>query len=187
MSRSEKAQATSDAPNPTHMKLRPEGLGLEDLILLDKEEADADSQLIMREIACYISYIDDECTLPLFLYEKYDEKERNMQIYMLHNVFHSNLAEFKEFFRGYYAIPDHQHHDTNPEKGLTNTELYHFLESLDWEKIYELCRRHCGTEVVASYFKALTDFDYATERAKYPVKKWDGTPIWYTDENGRYI
>lgn len=187
ISRSEEAQSRSDAPNPTHMKLRPEGLGLEDLILLDEEEADADSQLVMREIAYYISYIDSECTCPLFLYEKYDEEERECQIHMLHSVFHSNLAEFKEFFRGYYATPDNQHHERNLEEGLTNTELYHFLESLDWEKIYELCRRHCGTEIVASHFKALTGFDYATERAKYPVEKWDGTPMWATDENGRYI
>jgi hypothetical protein len=186
-SRSEKVQATSDAPNSIYMKLRPKGLGLEDLILLDEEETDTEAQLVMREIASYINFLDPECTDPLFLYQEYDEEERELQIHMLHRVFHSSLAEFKEFFRGYYATPDNQIHERNLEEDLTVTELYRFLESLDWKKIFELCRRHCGTEVVASHFKALTGFDYASERAKYPVEKWDGTPLWATDENGRYI
>jgi hypothetical protein len=106
---------------------------------------------------------------------------------MLHWIIHSSLAEFKEYFRGYYATPDNQYHQNNLEEGLASTELYRFLEGLDWGKIIEPCRRHCDTEVVASRFKASTGFDYASEKEKYPLEKWDGTPMWATDENGRYI
>lgn len=186
-SRLGEAHTASDDPNATYMKLRPEGLGLEDLILLDEDEADADTQLVMREIAGYISYVGPGYTCPLCLYGEYDDDERQFQILMLHRVFHSSLAEFKEYFRGYYSTPDNQHHEHNLEQSLTSKELYRFLEGLDWEKILELCRRHCNSEVVASHFKGLTGFDYASEREKYPIEKWDAIPRWPMNENGRYI
>ena len=167
--------------NAAHIKLDP--YGLLDLILRNEDEADSDSELMMRDIAGYIA--DPDCS-ELLGYAVSSDKDKRSLIEMFHLVFHSGLEEFTEYFRGYYGTPDNETHAINLEEGRTNTELYAFLEKLDWPIILELCRRHSDVDSVARLFQAWTGSDYAAERERYPVKAWDGTPRWPM-ENGKYL
>lgn len=160
---------------------------LSDLIALDMNEADPISQLIIEEVASFISYSGPEYLGPLSLYADYNEEDRRHLIWQLHLVFHSHLEEFIEYFRGYYATPDNQTHKANVETGLTSLELQEFLDRVDWGTVFRLCRRHCRPMVVAKHFKSLTGCEYESERVKYPVEEWTGTPRWPMDANGVYI
>lgn len=167
--------------NAAHIKLDP--YGLLGLILRNEDEADSDSELMMRDIAGYIAGPD--CS-ELLGYAVSSDKDKRSLIEMFHLVFHSGLEEFTEYFRGYYGTPDNETHAINLEEGRTKTELYAFLEKLDWPIILELCRRHSDVDSVARLFQAWTGFDYAAERERYPVKAWDGSPRWPM-ENGKYL
>lgn len=152
---------------------------LSELILLNEDDLDEDSRLVMWEIA---NYVYDE----LEGYSESNEEDRAHLIWMFHLIFHSSLAEFTEYFRGYYATPDNQLHQQNIEAGNTSKELYQFLDGLDWSMIYEACRRESDIESISKIFKNETGFEYSVERARYPVKQWDGSPRW-TMLDGKYI
>lgn len=169
-----------------HMKLRLEGLGLSDLILLDDDEVDSNTQLVLREIAYYINDKNKDCGDALLTYDEFDEDDREHIIWMFYLVFHSNIDEFTEYFRGYYASPDNQLHEMNIESGNTSIELYEFLNTLDWSEIFTICRRHCNTETISSLFSAWTGYDYEEERARYPAQQWDGKPRWEM-KAGKYL
>jgi len=177
----EDAANQPNCANAGHIKLDP--YDLVDLILRDEDEADSDTQLVMRDIAGYI--VDPDCS-ELLGYAVSRDKDKQSLIEMFHLVFHSGLDEFTEYFRGYYGTPDNKTHAINLEEGRTKTELYAFLEKLDWPKLYKLCRRHSDVDSVAGLFKAWTGVDYAAERERYPVEAWDGTPRWPM-ENGKYL
>ena len=144
---------------------------LSELILLNEYDLNEDSRLVMWEIA---NYVYDE----LEGYSNSDEEDRAHLIWMFHLVFHSGLAEFTEYFRGYYATPDNQLHQLNIEAGNTSKELYEFLEDLEWSMIYEACRRESDIETISKIFKEESGFDYSEERARYPVIQWNGSPRW---------
>jgi len=169
-----------------HMKLRPEGLGLSDLVLLDDDKVDSNTQLVMKEIAYYINEEDKECGDALLTYDEFDDDDRELIIWKFYLVFHSNKDHFTEYFRGYYATPDNQLHEMNIESGNTSIELYEFLNTLDWSEIFTICRRHCNTEIISSLFSAWTGYDYEEERARYPVQQWDGNPEWEM-KDGKYL
>jgi hypothetical protein len=156
-----------------------EPMKLSELILLNEDDLDDDSRLVMWEIA---NYVHDE-------FEEYSESaddDRAHLIWMLHLLFHSDLAEFTEYFRGYYGTPDNQLHQLNIKASNTSKQLYIFLEGLDWSSIYEACRRESDIESISKIFKDETGFDYIEERERYPVKQWDGSPRWKM-VNGMYI
>jgi hypothetical protein len=169
-----------------HMKLRPEGLGFSELILRDVNEVDSHNQLVIREIAYYINDIDRECGDALLTYEEFDDDQREHMIWMFYIVFHSELDEFTEYFRGYYASPDNKLHEINFENGNTDVEVYEFLDALDWKVVFNTCRKHCNSEGIASMFSAWTGFNYEEEKDKYPVDKWDGKPRW-SMKDGKYL
>jgi hypothetical protein len=156
-----------------HIKLRTEpGMCIAELILRDEDDADGDSRLVMHEIAHYVSEYE------LYMYADLDDDDQRHLISILHLVFHSALPQFSEYFRGYYATPDNQIHERNLEEGLTRIDLNQLLDGIDWDKICDLCRRHCSIDVICRIFAAATGLNYATERNKYPVEKWDGHPAW---------
>lgn len=152
---------------------------LSELILLNEDDLDEDSRLVMWEIA---NYVYDE----LEEYGESDEEDRAHLIWMLHLIFHSGLSEFTEYFRGYYATPDNQLHQLNIDEGNTSKELYEFLDDIDWPLIYEACRRESDIESISKIFRNETGFEYSEERARYPVKQWDGSPRWKMVD-GKYI
>jgi hypothetical protein len=170
-----------------HIKIDPYDLMdliLRDLILRDEAEADSDAQLVMHEIADLLA-----CGGRLFGYADYDDELKESLIRIFNLMFHSGLDEFTDFFRGYLVFHsglEDKIHDRNLEEARTKTELYAFLEKLDWSRIFELCRRHCDVDSVARLFQAWTGFAYAAERERYPVEAWDGTPRWPM-ENGKYL
>ena len=180
-------EIAADSPtgaNAAHTKLDPYDavdLMLRSLILRDADEAESDTQLVMREIADLLA-----CGTDLPGYGVADDEDKASYIWMLDLVFHSGLDEFTDYFRGYYGAPDNKIHATNLEEGRTRTELYALLETLDWPAILELCRRHADVDSIARIFQAWTGLDYAAERARYPVEAWDGTPRWAMAE-GRYL
>jgi hypothetical protein len=161
-----------------HIKLDP--CELMNLILRDEDEADTDTQLMMQEIACYIELSD------LIHYSDSSPQDQRFVIWMFHIVCHSGLEEFTEYFQGYYGTPDNEIHVMHLEEGKTKTELYAFLEKLDWNRIFSLCRRHSDADSVSRIFQAWTGLDYAAERARYPVEAWDGAPRWPM-EDGKYL
>ena len=177
-------QPTCTAP---HIKLDPYDLLdliLRDLILRAEAEADSDTQLAMHEIADLLAYGGN-----LFGYADYDGELKKSRIWIFNLVFHSCLDEFTDFFRNYLVFNsglEDKIYDRNLEEGRNKTELYAFLEKLDWPIIFELCRRHSDVDSVARLFQAWTGFDYAAERERYPVKAWDGKPRWPM-ENGKYL
>lgn len=157
---------------------------LRDLILRDEAEADSDAQLVMHEIADLLT-----CGGRLFGYADYDDELKESLIRIFNLVFHSGLDEFTDFFRGYLVFHsglEDKIHDRNLEEARTKTELYAFLEKLDWPIIFELCRRHSDVDSVARLFQAWTGFDYAAERERYPMEARYGTPRWPM-ENGKYL
>jgi len=120
-----------------------------------------------------------------YAYDDYEDRENLLGI--MHIVFNSCLDEFTDYVRWFLVSSglEKEIHNRDLKEGRTKTELYAFLEKLDWPRIFELCRRHSDDGSVARLFQKWTEFDYAAERERY-VKAWDGTPIWPM-ENGKYL
>ncbi len=154
-----------------------------ELILVDRDEASANEQLVMMVIADYIQDGSDE---ELSEYGEMDEDDRAHIIWQFNIWMHSGLDDFTEYFRGYYSTPDNGFHDEYLEDGSTDLELYRFLDTLDWSLIYEACRRHCDLETISKRFNSVTGFCYQRERLTYPPQVWDGKPRWKMSE-GRYL
>jgi hypothetical protein len=154
-----------------------------ELMLADRDEADWNEQLVMMVIADYIQDGPDE---ELSDYAELDEEDRSHIIWQFNVWIHSGIDEFTEYFKGYYSTPDNGFHDEYVDDGCTSLELYKFLNTLDWSRIYRICRRYCDVNTISTSFFDVTGFDYAEERAKYPVEIWDGRPRWKT-VNGLYV
>lgn len=167
-----------EVPNGVHIKLDPSEL--KNLILRNEDKVDTDTQLMMREIACYIELND------LLDYSASSSRDQLFIIWMFHIVCHSGLEEFTEFFRGYYGTPDNEIHVRHLVEGKTQMELYAFLDKLDWGSIFSLCRLHCDAVSVSRIFQVWTGLDYLAERARYPVEAWDGAPRWPMVD-GKYL
>lgn len=154
-----------------------------ELMLADRDEADWNEQLVMMVIADYIQDGPDE---ELSDYDELDEEDRAHIIWQFNIWLHSGIEEFTEYFKGYYSTPDNGFHDEYIDDGSTGLELYEFLDTLDWSRIYNICRRYYDEQTISARFFDVTGFDYIEERAKYPVEAWDGTPRWKTI-NGLYV
>jgi hypothetical protein len=154
-----------------------------ELMLADRDEADWNEQLVMIVIADYIQDGPDE---ELSDYAEQDEEDRAHIIWQFNVWIHSGIEEFTDYFKGYYSTPDNGFHDEYVEDGSTSLELYDFLNTLDWTSIFRICRRYCDVNAISTRFFDVTGFDYAEERAKYPVEAWDGTPRWTTID-GLYV
>lgn len=160
-----------------------EHLSLIELMLADRDEADWNEQLVMMVIADYVQDGPDE---ELSEYAEFDEEDRAHIIWQFNVWIHSEIEEFTDYFKGYYSTPDNGFHDEYIEDGSTSLELYEFLDTLDWSRIYSICRRYCDENEISRRFFNVTGFDYAEERTKYPVEAWDRTPRWKT-VNGLYV
>jgi hypothetical protein len=160
-----------------------EYLSFIELMLADRDEADWNEQLVMMVIADYIQDGPDE---ELSEYVEFDEEDRAHIIWQFNVWIHSGIEEFTDYFKGYYSTPDNRFHDEYIEDGSTSLELYEFLDTLDWSRIYTICRRYCDINTISRRFLEATGFDYAEERAKYPVEDWDRTPRWKTVD-GQYV
>jgi hypothetical protein len=154
-----------------------------ELILADRDEVDWNEQLVMMVIADYIQDGPDE---ELSDYEELDEEDRAHIIWQFNVWLHSGIEEFTDYFKGYYSTPDNGFHDEYVDDGSTSLDLYEFLDTLDWSRIYSICRRYFNQDTISTRFFDATGFDYIEERAKYPVEAWDGTPRWKT-VNGIYV
>ena len=154
-----------------------------ELMLADRDEADWNEQLVMMVIADYIQDGPDE---ELSDYDELDEEDRAHIIWQFNIWLHSGIEEFTEYFKGYYSTPDNGFHDEYIDDGSTGLELYEFLDTLDWSRIYNICRRYYDEQTISTRFFDVTGYDYIEERAKYPVEAWDGTPRWKT-VNGLYV
>ena len=160
-----------------------EHLSFIELMLADRDEAEWNEQLVMMVIADYIQDGPDE---ELSDYSELDEEERAHILWQFNVWIHSGIEEFTDYFKGYYSTPDNGFHDEYIEDGCTSLELYEFLDTLDWSRIYDICRRYCDASAISRRFLDVTGFDYAEERAKYPVETWDHTPRWKTVD-GLYV
>lgn len=154
-----------------------------ELILIDRDEADWNEQLVMIVIADYVQDGPDE---ELGDYDELDEEDRAHIIWQFHVWLHSGVEEFTDYFRGYYSTPDNGFHDEYIEDGSTSLELYEFLGTLDWPRIYSICRRYLDERAISMRFFDVTGYDYIEERSKYPIEAWDGTPRWKTLD-GLYV
>ncbi|QNI68431.1 hypothetical protein SynBMKMC1_02375 [Synechococcus sp. BMK-MC-1] len=161
-----------------HIKLDPSELM--NLILRNEDEVDTDTQLMMREIASYIELSD------LLDYSDSSPQDQRFVIWMFHIVCHSGQEEFTEYFRGYYGTPDNEVHVTHLVEGKTRMELYAFLEKLDWDRIFSICRMHCDVDSVSRIFQSWAGLDYAAERARYTVEAWDRACRWPMVD-GKYL
>lgn len=156
-------------------------IGLFDLVLLGQYDvSNKYNQFMLNFISEFVEEDD------VAAYSKADEEDKSFLLRCLHLVMHSGIDEFKEFFRGYYGTPDNNFHAENLEEGVLTISQEEFFDQLDWNEIYDLCRRHCDDEIIAKWFAATTGADYAAERLKYPVDPWDGKPAWVMAD-GHYL
>ena len=156
-------------------------ISLFDLVLLGQYDASNKYNQFMLEFVS--EFVEEE---DVAAYSKADEEDKAFLLRCLHLVMHSSIDEFKEFFRGYYGTPDNNFHAENLEEGILTISQEEFFDQLNWNQIYDLCRRHCDADIIAKWFAATTGADYAAERLKYPVDPWDGKPAWPMAD-GQYL
>ena len=146
-------------------------ISLFDLVLLGQYDASNKYNQFMLEFISEFVEEDDAAA-----YSKADEEDKAFLLWSLHLVMHSGIDEFKEYFEYYYRNPDNNFHAEYLEEGVLTISQEEFFDQLDWNEIYDLCRRHCDDDIIAKWFAATTGADYAAERLKYPVDPWDGKP-----------
>lgn len=156
-----------DGADPIGMSM----ISLFDLVLLGQYDASNEYNQFMLEFISEFVEEDDVAA-----YSKADEEDKAFLLSCLHLVMHSGIDEFKEYFEYYYGNPDNNFHAEFLEEGILTISQEEFFDQLNWNEIYDLCRRHCDAEIIAKWFAAATGADYAAERLKYPVDPWHGKP-----------
>ena len=127
-----------------------------ELILVDQDEATPEDMLMLRQIGDFIQ--DDE----LAEYPSNAHEEKEFLVRQMYLLFESDIESFKTFFSGYYL--NNSFHDESLEEGYTDTSLREFMDTLDWENIFELSRRYCDQKTISKRFLKLTGITY--EEAK---------------------
>ena len=153
----------------------------EDLMLRDLDETSNNcNSIMMQTIADYVT--DEE----MAEYADADDEDRKFILTMLHRALHCELDEFREYFRGYYGTPDNNFHGVLTDEGFLSMSQDEFFDQLNWQEIFELCRRHCTPELVSERFHKLAGANYSEERKKFPIDPWDGSPQWEMVD-GQYV